>query len=196
MTLRVEALTGRALTDALPDLARLRIAVFADFPYLYQGDAAYEAHYLRSYQNTPGAILVAAVDGDTIVGAATGMPLHHHADAAQIHGAQIHSTLPADTFYCAESVLLPAYRGAGLGHRFFDLREDHARALSLSTSAFCAVIRAGDHAARPPAYRPLDPFWRARGYTPLSDATATFHWTDIGATQETPKHLQVWTKSL
>jgi hypothetical protein len=30
------------LEAALDDLARLRIAVFADWPYLYEGDAAYE----------------------------------------------------------------------------------------------------------------------------------------------------------
>lgn len=191
MTLRIAALTGAALTDALPDLARLRTSVFSAFPYLYQGDEGYEAHYLRSYRDTPGAILVAAIDGDTIVGAATGMPLQDHADAAQISGP-----LPSNTFYCAESVLLPAFRGAGVGHRFFDLREAHARSLNLTTSAFCAVIRPLDHPARPPAYRPFDPFWRARDYAPQQGATATFHWTDIGDTQETPKSLQVWTKRL
>ena len=192
MTLRVEALTGTALTAALPDLARLRIEVFAAFPYLYQGDAEYEAHYLRSYRDTPGAIIVAALDGGTIVGASTGMPLIQHADAAQISG-----DLDAEaTFYCAESVLLPSYRGQGLGHRFFDLREDHARALGARQSAFCAVIRPDTHPMRPAAYRPLDPFWRARGYRPAPGLTARFHWTDIGDTSETAKSLQVWTKSL
>nr|WP_166486267.1 GNAT family N-acetyltransferase [Jannaschia sp. CCS1] len=189
--MRVEMLTGDGLTAALPDLARLRMEVFADFAYLYQGDAAYEADYLRSYRDTPGAVLVAALDGDTIVGAATGMLLHHHGDAAQISG-----DLPQDTFYCAESVLLPAYRGRGLGHRFFDLREDHARALDATHSAFCAVIRPPDHPARPADYSPLDPFWRARGYAPKPGVTATFSWTDIGDSAETPKHLQVWTKRL
>lgn len=191
MTVTIQTLTGNALSAALPDLARLRIEVFAAFPYLYQGDVDYEAHYLRSYQDTPGAILIVALHDGKIVGAATGMPLHHHADAAQISG-----TLPSDTFYCAESVLLPAYRGQGLGHEFFDAREAHAKALNLTTSAFCAVIRPADHPLRPQTYRPLDPFWRARGYTPQPDTTATFHWTDIGDTHETPKRLQVWTKRL
>ena len=35
------------------------------------------------------------------------------------------------------SVLLPQYRGIGLGHRFIDLREDHARAMGRSHVAFC-----------------------------------------------------------
>ena len=40
--IRVERLTGAALAAALPDVARLRIAVFRAYPYLYDGDAAYE----------------------------------------------------------------------------------------------------------------------------------------------------------
>ncbi|QXT41127.1 GNAT family N-acetyltransferase [Gymnodinialimonas ceratoperidinii] len=193
MSLRVEALTDAALAAALPDLAQLRIAVFEAFPYLYQGDAAYESQYLRSYGDTPGAILVAAKDGARIVGAATGMPLAAHGDASQIDGPM---PRPEDVFYCAESVLLPQYRGQGLGHRFFDLREAHARTAGFRRSAFCAVIRPEDHPARPADYRPLDPFWRARGYEPLPGVTAQFHWVDVGATQETPKTLQFWMKPL
>jgi hypothetical protein len=40
--LDVRALTGADLAPALADVARLRIAVFRDWPYLYDGDLAYE----------------------------------------------------------------------------------------------------------------------------------------------------------
>ena len=59
MAVKVKALSGEALEAALPDLARLRIEVFRAFPYLYDGDEAYEQHYLRSYRDTPDAVLVA-----------------------------------------------------------------------------------------------------------------------------------------
>eukprot|EP01031_Cornospumella_fuschlensis_P048144 gene48144-58971_t len=36
----------QSVADVLPALARLRITVFRDFPYLYDGDPAYEAAYL------------------------------------------------------------------------------------------------------------------------------------------------------
>ena len=58
-----ETLTGAAATAVLDDVARLRIAVFRDWPYLYDGDAAYERDYLRAYTN-PGAVIVTARDGD------------------------------------------------------------------------------------------------------------------------------------
>ncbi|MGY6645724.1 MAG: GNAT family N-acetyltransferase [Salinarimonas sp.] len=193
--MRVETLTGAALDTALDAVARLRITVFADFPYLYDGDLAYERRYLESYRQSPGAVLVGAFDGDNLVGAATGTPLADHAD--DFAQAFAGSGLDLDkVFYCAESVLLPQWRGRGIGHRFFDLRETHARTLGFSHSAFCAVIRPQDHPRRPADYRPLDDFWRKRGYTPLPDAIAHFSWKDIGEAGETRKPLQFWIRKL
>lgn len=101
-----------------------------------------------------------------------------------------------DIFYCAESVLLPGYRGRGIGHAFFDAREAHARALGRARSAFCSVIRPDDHPARPASYRPLDGFWRGRGYAPLPGAVAQFSWTDVGDSHDSRKPLQFWIRDL
>ena len=195
MSLRVESLTGATLDAALDDVARLRIAVFRDWPYLYDGDAAYERRYLQVYRDSPAAILVGAFDGARLVGAATGTPMEDHADEFAAAFSDTGLALGA-VFYCAESVLLPEYRGQGVGHRFFDLREDHARALGRSHSAFCAVIRSPGHPARPQGYRPLDPFWRARGYAPRAGAVAEFAWKDLGAAEPTAKPMQVWLRAL
>lgn len=193
--IRTEPLTGAALDAALDDVARLRIAVFRAFPYLYDGDMDYERRYVAAYRDSPGAILVGAFDGSRLVGAATGTPLADHAEdfAAAFAG----TGLALDTvFYCAESVLLPDYRGQGIGHRFFDAREAHARRLGFAHSAFCAVMRPDDHPARPAGYRPLDGFWSARGYRPLPGVVAEFAWKDLGDTAETRKPLQFWLRDL
>lgn len=187
-------LTGDAVAGALDDLARLRIAVFRDWPYLYDGDADYERDYLRAY-TAPGAVVVAAMDGGRMIGAATGAPMEQH---AADFGAAF-SDRPErleDIFYCAESVLLPAYRGHGLGHAFFDGREAQGRALKRRWSVFCSVIRPAGHPARPADYRPLDGFWRKRGYQPLPGVTASFSWRDLGHAGETTKQLQFWIKPL
>jgi GNAT superfamily N-acetyltransferase len=195
MSLSVAVLEGAALEAALDDVARLRIAVFRDWPYLYAGDAAYERRYLEVYRQSPAAVLVGAFDDGRLVGAATGTPMEDHAAefAAAFAGAG-----PAldQVFYCAESVLLPEYRGRGVGHRFFDLREAHARALGRRHAAFCAVMRPADHPARPEGYRPLDAFWRKRGYRPLPGAVAQFSWRDLGEDRETAKPMQVWLREL
>jgi GNAT superfamily N-acetyltransferase len=191
----VRALHDAELDAALDDLARLRIAVFRAYPYLYDGDLDYERRYLETYRAAPGAIVVGAFDGAAIVGAATGTPLAEHAEVfAAALGAR--GIDPGTVFYCAESVLLPEWRGRGIGHRFFDLREDHARALGFGRAAFCAVIRPEGHPARPAGYRPLDAFWRARGYAPLPGAIAQFAWRDLGETAETDKPMQFWLRDL
>ena len=185
----VETLVGARIAPVVDELAALRIAVFRDWPYLYDGDAAYEARYLAGYASNPRAVVVSvrAPDG-AMVGAATGLPLADH-DAALARAVAGAGVDPGGTFYCAESVLLPAWRGRGLGHRFFDERERHARALGFRRACFCAVVRPDDHPARPENARSLVPFWEARGYRPLAGAVARLSWKDLGDGAETEKPL-------
>ncbi|MHA7851518.1 GNAT family N-acetyltransferase [Roseovarius sp.] len=193
--IRVARLTGDDLARALEDVARLRIEVFRAWPYLYDGDAAYEARYLQTYRDSEAAILVGAFDGDRLVGASTGTPMEDHAQdfAAAFEGQGIDLK---EVFYCAESVLLPGYRGQGIGHAFFDAREDHARAMGRRYAAFCSVVRPADHPLKPEEYQPLDPFWRKRGYAPLEGVVARFGWKDIDQPGETEHALQFWLREL
>lgn len=193
--MRVEALSGPALDAALDGVAGLRLRVFRDWPYLYDGSMQHERDYLAHYRGNPRAVLAGAFDGESLVGAATGTPMEDHATEFAAPFAATGLAL-SDIFYCAESVLLAEYRGRGVGHRFFDIREAKAAALSRRHVAFCAVQRPADHPARPADYRPLDAFWRARGYAPLPDVVATFRWKDVGDDADTPKPLQFWMREL
>jgi GNAT superfamily N-acetyltransferase len=196
MTLRIERLTGTDIASALPALARLRIAVFRAWPYLYDGTLDYEEKYLAKLAAAKGAIVVAAYDGEEIVGCATAAPMaeveEEFAAPFRAHGYDI-----ARIFYCGESVLLPAYRGRGLGHAFFDHREARARALGGFTHiTFCAVIRPADHPLRPKDYVPLDAFWGKRGYAKVEGLVGHFTWKDIDQPGETEKAMQFWMKAL
>ena len=55
----LESLHGPDIEPYLDDIARLRIRVFREWPYLYEGDAAYEADYLRTYTQASRSIAVA-----------------------------------------------------------------------------------------------------------------------------------------
>lgn len=195
MSVEVLPLTGSAAASVIPAVARLRVAVFREWPYLYDGSEAYERAYLARYSESSRAIIVAARDGEDIIGAATGMPLADHAEefAAPFvrRGMDV-----ASVFYCSESVLLSTYRGQGLGHAFFDAREAHARALGFQWSAFCAVDRPNNHPAKPADYRPLDAFWRKRGYKLQDDMITTFAWKDIDQSGETDKIMRTWLRAL
>ncbi len=193
--IRVQRLTGEGLAAALEDVAQLRIEVFRAWPYLYDGDVAYERNYLQTYRKSNNAILVGAFDAGRLVGASTGTPMKDHAGdfGAAFAGQKIDLQ---DIFYCAESVLLPEYRGHGIGHQFFDAREAHARDLGHSQVAFCGVLRSAEHPLRPEGYQPLDPFWRKRGYAPVDGAIARFRWKDIDQPKETEHSLQFWMRTL
>ncbi|MGR3469224.1 MAG: GNAT family N-acetyltransferase [Shimia sp.] len=191
MSLRTRVLRGAALGAAIPDIARLRIAVFREWPYLYDGDMTYEEQYLSAY-TAPGAVCVAAYDGGRMVGASTGAPMANHAED---FAAALPGDIPVDqTFYCAESVLEPAYRGRGLYRAFFAEREAAGRSQGLAWSVFAAVIRPDDHPARPVGAESLAPVWRHFGYVPREGAIARFAWRDVGAAAETEKPLQLWAK--
>lgn len=193
--LTVRPATGDELCAAIPDLARLRREVFRAFPYLYEGSAEYEEGYLRTYLDAPGALVVLARDGERVVGASTAVPLTQETEEVRAPFRPPEFD-PADVLYLGESVLLPEYRGRGLGHRFFDEREAHARRLGLGVTAFCAVQRPGDHPARPEGYRPLDAFWRSRGYSERPDLETTMTWRDVGEAGETAKPMRFWVRRL
>lgn len=192
MTLIVQALSDHAFDQAIPDLAKLRIEIFREWPYLYDGDLKYEETYLARFRRSDRAFLTVAKDNGRIVGAATALPMSQEVEAFrspfETHGYDI-STI----FYFAESLLLPSYRGKGIGHQFFDQREAHARNFgNYSHAAFCAVIRPQDHPSKPPDYRALDRFWQKRGYEKQSGLTTRFSWKDVGEEKETEKPMQFW----
>lgn len=191
----VRALSGAELEAALDGVAALRIAVFRDWPYLYDGSLDYERQYLQTYRDSPGALLVAAFHEGRLVGASTSTPMEDHAEA--FAGPLARIGLPVNSIlYGAESVLLPAYRGQGLGHQFIDLREAHARRLGRTHVAFCSVKRDETHPMRPAYFRTNDAFWLGRGYAPLEGVFAEFSWKDVGDTVETFKPLQFWMRAI
>jgi GNAT superfamily N-acetyltransferase len=187
---------GVALAPLLADLARLRVTVFRAWPYLYDGSEQYEAQYLRTYMKAPGAGIAVARDHDAVVGASTCLPM---TEASQeVRAPFLKAGLdPADFFYFGESVLLDAYRGRGIGVRFFEFREARAAALGRARfTAFCAVERPADDRRRPEGKALLDEFWAHRGYVKRPDFTAQMRWKDLDEAVESEKTLVFWMKSL
>lgn len=188
--------TGRGFAEVFDALAALRIAVFRDYPYLYEGTVAYEKAYLQTYADAERAFLLAVYDGEQMVGATTCIPLAD--ETVEVKKPFLDAGYALETvFYFGESILLPAYRGRGLGHRFFDEREGHAASFgTYALTCFCAVQRPGNHPLRPPGYQPLDAFWAKRGYRKTPELQSVFAWPDIGETQPSEKPMLYWTRPL
>ena len=192
--LRLQNFHGSSLEPHLDALGALRIAVFREYPYLYDGSLESERDYLSVYVRSAGSLVVLAFDGDQVVGATTCLPMLDEGPEFQAAFVRVGYDI-AGICYFGESILLPSYRGQGVGKEFFIRREAHVRELGAKLSTFCAVDRPADHPLRPPGYRPLDEFWCAQGYTKHPELQATLVWKEIGEVSESPKTLMFWTKA-
>ncbi len=195
-SIQYETLHGKAAEAHIEDLARLRIQVFREFPYLYDGTTAYEARYLQTYFQCPDSLIVLARVADRIVGCATAIPLKF--EETEFQKPFLEHKMPADTvMYFGESVLLPNYRGHGIGKNFLQKRIDYARHYEgIRWAAFCAVKRSPEDPRRPSGYRPLDTLWQSFGFAAAPGMRTTYHWKEIGQTEETDQEMQFWLRSI
>lgn len=184
------------LQNYIPDLAQLRIKIFRDFPYLYDGTVEYEEKYLKTYTDCSESVVVLVLDGNRVVGATTGLPLD--AESTEFKQPFIDNGMnPESIFYCAESLLLPEYRGQGIYPKFFEAREGHAKNLGrFDWVTFCCVQRPENHPLRPVNHVPLDRIWSQFGYTRHPELVAHFQWKDVNEPEESSKPMVFWMKSL
>jgi GNAT superfamily N-acetyltransferase len=195
MNIEVQRFSGSDIRRYIPELARLRLSIFRDYPYLYDGDLQYEERYLSTYLRSDLAVMVVAFDEGRIIGASSGMPLEQETDEIKMPLIAAGFN-PEAVFYFGESLLEKPYRGQGVGHRFFDVREQHAHEAGRFThTAFMAVQRTDDHPRKPKIYSPLDQFWKKRGYTPRPDITTQYAWKDLDEPTESLKPMMFWIRS-
>lgn len=192
---RYEIRRGEQIRARLEPLAALRLEVFRDWPYLYQGTLDYERHYLDTYCRSANSLAVLAWDGEHCVGATTALPLAE-AQAEMRAPFERSGIAVADILYFGESVVLKPYRGQGIGLHFFEEREAHARRLGLGRCAFCAVDRPDAHPLQPTDYIPNDAFWGRRGYRRQPVLVCDFEWRDLDQPAATAHSLTYWLKDL
>lgn len=190
-----QLLTGAAIADALDSLATLRLAIFPEYPYLYQGKREDELTYLATYAEAPDAGVILAYDGLTVIGAATGMPLIH--EDAQMLDAFAGTAFPLNVvYYVGELLFRPAYRNCGLGQKLLDRLECHIRSLGRYRTLTCATVeRPDDHPLRPRDYIPITRFLARTGFDRLTGVTTSFMWRETdGVKRDHP--IQFWIKEL
>ncbi|REL37830.1 GNAT family N-acetyltransferase [Rhodohalobacter sp. SW132] len=195
-SLSIKTVTGSRLMPYTDSLASLRIEVFREFPYLYDGSQEYELSYLKTYLNSENSIAVLVMDGDQVVGASTGLPMTDEEEDFR-RPFQKHGLNPENYFYCGESILKREYRGRGIYRRLFEERESHAKKISgIHFTCFCAVQRPDDHPLRPDDYQPLDPIWQKYGYKKKPELRTTYRWKDIDEESESDKIMVFWVKEI
>ena len=195
MGITEQVLTGTAIANALDDLATLRLDIFPEYPYLYQGRKADELKYLSTYAEAPDACVILAYDGLAVIGAATGMPLIH--EDAQMIDAFTGIPFPLDeVYYVGELLFRLGYRNYGLGQKLLDRLENHIRSLGRYCRLTCATVeRPDDHFLRPSDYIPISRFLARTGFVQLSGATTHFKWRETDGINRDHR-MQFWIKEL
>jgi GNAT superfamily N-acetyltransferase len=193
---RYERLGGKKIADHLEDLAQLRIEIFREFPYLYQGDEDYERQYLQTYIQSPRSTCTLVYDGVLLVGATTGLPLADEIPEVRKPFGDAGYDL-SKIFYCGESVLKKSHRGRGIYKHLFRAREEHAKSLGgFDIASFCCVQRPADHPLRPADYTPLNDIWTRFGYREHPELETDFDWNDIDQPEPTKKRMRFWLKPI
>lgn len=194
--LTLKAFRGEQAREYVRPLAQLRMEVFREYPYLYEGNYEYELKYLERYFRSPRSFMLMAFDGTEIVGATSALPLDDEDEDFQAQ-YKILGYRPSEIFYLGESVLLKDYRGQGLGREFMKQREKEAwRHKTFRYCSFCSVDRNSDDPRKPEGYRTLDHFWTTQGYKRIPEGLTYISWKEIGEEKETPKAMQIWIKEL
>ena len=194
--MRIISITGEKIQGLIPEIARLRMEVFKEYPFLYIGDPAYEEKYLAKFSKMENAIVVLSFDQDAIVGVSTGYPFTYEAPALQ-DVLRKSGRNPSDYFCFGESVLRKEYRGQGIGKKFFEERQAFVKNLkTYPYVCFYTSFRPKDDPKRPPDYRPLAPFWQSQGFSEHPELVGTVSYQEIGEKEESPKKMVFWIKKV
>lgn len=195
MTCIEKLLTGPDAIESLDGVASLRIDIFREFPYLYDGKRGDEIHYLRRYAEKPGACVITVSDGDTLVGAATGIPLQYE-HRSMVEPVRVADYPVDEMYYVGEVLFYPKYRNRVLGQRLLSMIEEHVRSLGNYRYLTCAtVVRPDDHPLRPVEYVPIERFLARTSFIALTDVSATIAWRETDGIDR--KHLmRFWIKEL
>jgi GNAT superfamily N-acetyltransferase len=194
--LRFLVLHGAQARPYLSQIAELRIGVFRDFPYLYEGSLKYEEAYLETYFKSSHSALILCMDGQRVVGVSTAIALSEESPAIQKPFLERGLSLEPYVYF-GESVLSQEYRGRGVGKEFFKHRLQFAREQQgAAWAVFCAVIRSESDPLRPTHYSPLNTFWDKQGFQEWTGMKCSLSWKRIGEASESAHELQFWRKKI
>lgn len=201
MELEIERLLGAQMEPHLRQVAQMRLEVFREFPYLYQGDLAYEEKYLEGFAQARDALLLVASQGQRLLGVSTSMALAESTDilesaqeALEAHGVPVEAC-----YYYGEILVKPQHRGLGIAGRFYREREALARARGYRQACFATVVRQPDDPRRDASYFDPSPYWNKMGFVKAPQVAFSYRWPTRGLdgqVRDEDHQMVFWFKAL
>ncbi|NDD58312.1 MAG: GNAT family N-acetyltransferase [Chlamydiae bacterium] len=193
--LTLKTFIGPSIKPYLHSIARLSVEVFQEYPYFCDTHIENEIDALQKYPQCDSSIAVILFEGSKVVGAATGLPMHQESSFLQtpLISREIN---PKTLFHFGEALLLRPYRGRGVGHHFYEIREEYARKLGYEQVCFYMKDTNESEPLRPPEFYPLDEFWRKRGFVHHREIKLMLPWKDLFESSDSLKECSYWIKKL
>jgi hypothetical protein len=194
--IKIRTLHGAGIKTYIPSIVKVRTEVLKEYPYMRTCHAEEDTQYFRYLSKSKDSIAVLVFDGPKIIGVTTGIPLDEQLPAFQKPFLE-KDLKPSDYYYFGVCTLLKPYRGRGIAHHFFDLREEHAKHLKrFNKICLSTVARPKNHPRKPKDYVSLDSFWKKRGYVERKDLMGQLPWKDVEEKTPSPKSLVFWVKEI
>src|SRR6185369_8043437 len=187
--------SGRnAINARITELATLRLKIFSEYPYLYDGSMESERPYLKCYIESPDSVIILAMEDDKIVGAVTGLPLacetSEFTKPFQDTGWQIDNI-----YYLGELLFYPEFRGNGLGSQLLTQMEHHVSTFKCFNRLTCAtIVRPDMHPLKPKNHPPSDNFWIKHAFRKHPELIMSLPWQEINGKMESHE-LVFWVKN-
>ncbi len=194
--IRIVLFFGSGIQQLIRDLARFRIEIFAEYPFLYAGDFEYEMKYLNKFSFMEDAIAVAAYDKEEIIGIATGYPFRYEADCLK-KSFIISKKIPDEYFCLGELMVQKPYRGAQIGAKLlFEVENFAVKLRRYRYMCLYTALRPTNDPLKPVNYKSPDAFWKRAGFVKHSELTGMISYLTIGDLEETEKQMVFWTKKI
>lgn len=195
-SITLEVLRGKELLSNISKLTKLRLAIYQEYPYLYEGNSAFEESYLSLFANSNESMLIIAKDNHQIIGAISGLPL----DMAQkeIREVFIQSEIEIKDYYAlCDVIVLKQYRSKGVGsilcEEFLKQLQKKKRYKKL---VLWQIVKAPDDPKRPKSYFSPDGFWQKLGFIKNPGLMCFLKWIEISETKESSHRFEFWLRDL
>lgn len=181
-------LYGEQITPYNEAIISLVNEVFYDYPYLYQGNCPGYDESLCAYAQSMNSLVVLALDEEKVIGLATGIPINESwvKDDLDLQGA----------YYLGELVVLPSYRGQGLGYKMGKEIESFARDHKYSLLTLLSIDEALLEARAPNGYISSSCTFKKLGYSKHPNLYYDGSWINVGESEPIPHRHRFWTKAL
>ena len=154
MELRIETFRGAEILPYLEIFSQMRLKNFCHFPYLYAGNLKDDLIYTRQYSAVSKGMLIAAFNGENIIGIRSGIPLLSHTLISKQKCQQLEAQGLdiKEYYYCGEIIVDPAFRKMGIGNQLMKKFIGEVETMKYSGLMAVTSIRPANHPLRPQKY--------------------------------------------